>query len=101
MRRRSSGRAKGFGIQDVASVACCASERGGARGPGRAATRAGARPRGRGGLPVASVPCGFDARGLPVGMQVIGRPFAEATVLRAADAFQRETDWHMQAPPAF
>ncbi len=53
------------------------------------------------GLPVASVPCGFDARGLPVGMQVIGRPFAEAKVLRAADAFQRETDWHMQAPPAF
>ncbi len=50
------------------------------------------------GLPVASVPCGFDGRGLPVGMQVIGRPFAEARVLRAADAFQRETDWHLRAP---
>lgn len=53
------------------------------------------------GLPVASVPCGFDDRGLPVGMQVIGRPFAEARVLRAADAFQRETDWHLRAPVAF
>ncbi len=50
------------------------------------------------GLPVASIPCGFDSRGLPVGMQVIGRPFAEARVLRAADAFQRETDWHLRAP---
>lgn len=50
------------------------------------------------GLPVVSVPCGFDDRGLPVGMQVIGRPFAEARVLRAADAFQRETDWHLKAP---
>lgn len=53
------------------------------------------------GLPVASVPCGFDGRGLPVGMQVIGRPFAEARVLHAADAFQRETDWHLRAPAAF
>ncbi|MFL1460944.1 amidase [Roseococcus sp. DSY-14] len=51
------------------------------------------------GLPVASIPCGFDGRGLPVGLQVIGRPFAEAAVLRAADAFQRETDWHLRAPP--
>jgi len=51
------------------------------------------------GLPTISVPCGFDDRGLPVGLQLAGRPFAEATVLRAADAFQRVTDWHTRMPP--
>ncbi|MBD0272775.1 MAG: amidase [Acetobacteraceae bacterium] len=51
------------------------------------------------GLPTVSVPCGFDDRGLPVGLQLAGRPFAEARVLRAADAFQRETDWHRRMPP--
>jgi aspartyl-tRNA(Asn)/glutamyl-tRNA(Gln) amidotransferase subunit A len=52
------------------------------------------------GLPVASVPCGFDAAGLPVGMQLAGRPFAEARVLAAADAYQRDTDWHRRRPTA-
>ena len=51
------------------------------------------------GLPAVSVPCGFDDCGLPVGLQLAGRPFAEARVLRAADAFQRDTDWHRRAPP--
>ena len=51
------------------------------------------------GLPAVSVPCGFDDRGLPVGLQLAGRPFAEARVLRAADAFQRDTDWHRRVPP--
>ncbi|HEX3812305.1 MAG TPA: amidase [Mycobacteriales bacterium] len=50
------------------------------------------------GLPVASVPMGFTADGMPLGMQIIGRPMAEATVLRVADAFQRQTDWHLRAP---
>jgi aspartyl-tRNA(Asn)/glutamyl-tRNA(Gln) amidotransferase subunit A len=50
------------------------------------------------GLPVVSVPVGFDERGLPMGMQLAGRPFAEARVLRAADAYQRETNWHRQVP---
>jgi aspartyl-tRNA(Asn)/glutamyl-tRNA(Gln) amidotransferase subunit A len=50
------------------------------------------------GLPVVSVPVGFDERGLPMGMQLAGRPFAEARVLRAADAYQRETNWHLQVP---
>ncbi len=36
--------------------------------------------------------------GLPVGLQLAGRPFAEARVLRAADAFQRATDWHRRMP---
>ncbi|HET7875055.1 MAG TPA: amidase [Methylomirabilota bacterium] len=51
------------------------------------------------GHPAASVPCGFTPEGLPIGMQLIGRPFDEATVLRAADAYQRATDWHRRRPP--
>lgn len=50
------------------------------------------------GLPAISVPCGFDARGLPVGFQFAGRPFSEARLLRAADAYQRATDWHRRSP---
>jgi aspartyl-tRNA(Asn)/glutamyl-tRNA(Gln) amidotransferase subunit A len=50
------------------------------------------------GLPTISIPCGFDDRGLPVGLQLAGRPFSEARVLRAADAFQRATDWHRRTP---
>ena len=57
------------------------------------------RPFNASGHPVVSVPCGFTADGLPVGMQVIGRAFDEATVLRAADAYQRATDWHTRRPP--
>ena len=49
------------------------------------------------GLPAISVPAGF-CHGLPVGMQVIGKPFAEETILRIADAFQQATDWHTQRP---
>jgi aspartyl-tRNA(Asn)/glutamyl-tRNA(Gln) amidotransferase subunit A len=41
---------------------------------------------------------GFGARGLPLGLQVIGRPFDEATVLRAGDAYQQDTDWHLRRP---
>jgi aspartyl-tRNA(Asn)/glutamyl-tRNA(Gln) amidotransferase subunit A len=50
------------------------------------------------GLPAVSVPCGF-VDGMPAGMTLTGRRFAEATVLRAAHAFQRETDWHTRRPP--
>jgi aspartyl-tRNA(Asn)/glutamyl-tRNA(Gln) amidotransferase subunit A len=49
------------------------------------------------GVPVASVPCGFVA-GLPVGLAIVGHPLGEATVLRAATAFQRATDWHDLRP---
>jgi aspartyl-tRNA(Asn)/glutamyl-tRNA(Gln) amidotransferase subunit A len=45
-----------------------------------------------------SVPCGFDQAGLPIGLQLMGRAFNEATVLRAADAYQRQTDWHTRKP---
>lgn len=57
------------------------------------------RPFNVSGHPAASVPCGFTAEGLPIGMQVIGRAFDEATVLRLADAYQRVTDWHTRRPP--
>ncbi len=50
------------------------------------------------GHPACSVPCGFTVSGLPVGMQIVGRPFDEATVLRAADVFQRLTDFHARRP---
>ncbi|OYU49433.1 MAG: Asp-tRNA(Asn)/Glu-tRNA(Gln) amidotransferase GatCAB subunit A [Rhizobiales bacterium PAR1] len=51
------------------------------------------------GLPSVSVPCGFDSNGLPIGFQIQGRPFAEGLVLKVADAYQRETDWHLRKPP--
>jgi len=56
------------------------------------------------GLPAISVPCGFVERSerserLPIGLQLTGRLFDEATLLRIADAYQRVTDWHTQAPP--
>ncbi len=51
------------------------------------------------GHPAASVPCGFTADGLPLGMQIVGRPFDELTVFRVADAWQRATDWHLRRPP--
>ena len=49
------------------------------------------------GLPALSAPCGL-VEGLPVGLQIIGPHFAEARVLAAAHAYQRETDWHRRAP---
>ncbi len=50
------------------------------------------------GLPGATVPCGFAPDGLPVGIQIVGKPFDEGMVLRVADAYQRETDWHKRRP---
>jgi len=52
------------------------------------------------GLPTISVPCGFTKGGLPIGMQITGPPWGEATVLRLAHAYERETDWHKRRPPA-
>ena len=50
------------------------------------------------GLPSLNVPCGFDPDGLPVGMQIIGRPFDEALLFRIGAAFQSSTDFHTRAP---
>ena len=49
------------------------------------------------GLPALSIPCGFDA-GLPVGMQLIAPHFGEGLLLDVAEAYQRETDWHLRTP---
>jgi aspartyl-tRNA(Asn)/glutamyl-tRNA(Gln) amidotransferase subunit A len=51
------------------------------------------------GLPGLSMPAGFTRSGLPIGLQLIGRPFDEPTVLRAAHAYERATDWHARKPP--
>ena len=50
------------------------------------------------GLPGLSVPCGFDAQGLPVGLQIIGNYFREAQMLNVAHQYQLATDWHVRAP---
>jgi aspartyl-tRNA(Asn)/glutamyl-tRNA(Gln) amidotransferase subunit A len=51
------------------------------------------------GLPALSVPCGLTRAGLPVGLQIVGRPFDEATVLRIGQAYESATDWHARKPP--
>ena len=51
------------------------------------------------GLPGIVVPCGVDEQGLPVGLQIVGPPFGEEVVLRAARAFERATEWHRLRPP--
>ncbi|MGA9866217.1 MAG: amidase [Acetobacteraceae bacterium] len=53
------------------------------------------------GLPAISVPCGFDPNGLPIGLQLAGRPFGEARLFKLAEAYQRETDWHTRRPPGW
>ena len=50
------------------------------------------------GLPAASIPCGFGAGGLPVGLHLVGNYFAESKLLNVAHHYQRETDWHRREP---
>jgi len=64
------------------------------------AVSANTRPFNYLGLPAVSAPCGFDPNGCPIGLQIAGRPFAEARVLKVADAYQRDTDWHARRPMA-
>jgi aspartyl-tRNA(Asn)/glutamyl-tRNA(Gln) amidotransferase subunit A len=49
-------------------------------------------------LPALSLPCGLSTRGLPVGLQIAGRPFDEATVLRTGHAYEQATHWHTRHP---
>jgi aspartyl-tRNA(Asn)/glutamyl-tRNA(Gln) amidotransferase subunit A len=51
------------------------------------------------GLPAISVPCGFTSQGLPVGIQLVGRPLAEAILLRAAHAYEQAAGWWSRRPP--
>lgn len=50
------------------------------------------------GYPALTVPCGFAASGVPVGLQIVGRPFEEVTVFRAAHAYEQATEWHRRRP---
>jgi len=50
------------------------------------------------GVPAISIPAGF-ANGLPIGMQIIGKPFSEETILKIAYAYQQATEWHKRRPP--
>jgi aspartyl-tRNA(Asn)/glutamyl-tRNA(Gln) amidotransferase subunit A len=51
------------------------------------------------GLPALALPCGASADGLPIGMQLLGRPFSEAQLYRVGQAYQRVTQWHLRVPP--
>ncbi len=51
------------------------------------------------GMPAVSIPCGFTRAGLPIGLQLGGRPFDEAAVLRTAYAYQQHARWHERRPP--
>lgn len=50
------------------------------------------------GVPALVLPCGFDSKGLPIGLQLVGRPHGEAALLAAGHAYQRATDWHRRRP---
>jgi aspartyl-tRNA(Asn)/glutamyl-tRNA(Gln) amidotransferase subunit A len=49
-------------------------------------------------LPALSLPCGFGAEGLPIGLQLVARPWAEALLLRAGQAYEQATEWHARRP---
>ena len=51
------------------------------------------------GMPAISVPCGFNGSGLPIGLQIAGKPFDETTVLRVAYTYQQHARWHEKRPP--
>jgi len=51
------------------------------------------------GLPALSIPCGYDGQGLPLGLQIVSRPFGEPLILRVAAALEDHTDFHRQTPP--
>lgn len=51
------------------------------------------------GYPAISLPCGLSHDGLPIGLQLVGRPFEEETILHAAYDYQKATEWHLRRPP--
>ena len=57
------------------------------------------RPFNLAGAPAISVNCGFNSEGLPIGLQIGGRPFDESTILKVAHAYEQATTWHTMRPP--
>ena len=57
------------------------------------------RPYNINGFPAISVPCGFSDTGMPIGLQLAGKPFDELTVIRAAHSYEQATNWHTRRPP--
>ena len=53
------------------------------------------------GTPAISIPCGFDGKGLPIGLQIQGAAFDEARILNVAHRYQQVTDWHRRVPPGY
>jgi len=51
------------------------------------------------GLPAISLPCGFSSENLPIGLQIVSKPWGEARVLQAAYAYEQATEWHLRKPP--
>jgi aspartyl-tRNA(Asn)/glutamyl-tRNA(Gln) amidotransferase subunit A len=56
------------------------------------------RPYNLAGIPAMVIPCGFSKSGLPVALQIAGRPFEESTVLAVAQAYEKQTRWHLRRP---
>ena len=50
------------------------------------------------GFPAVSIPCGFAPDGLPIGLQIVGKPFEEEIILRVGQAFETDTDYHLRRP---
>jgi aspartyl-tRNA(Asn)/glutamyl-tRNA(Gln) amidotransferase subunit A len=50
------------------------------------------------GIPAISIPCGFTKKGLPVGLQILARPFAEETLMKIAYSYEQNTEWHKMKP---
>jgi aspartyl-tRNA(Asn)/glutamyl-tRNA(Gln) amidotransferase subunit A len=51
------------------------------------------------GTPALTLPCGFSSDDMPMGLQIVGKPFAEEMVLKVAHAYEQNTDWHNRKPP--
>jgi aspartyl-tRNA(Asn)/glutamyl-tRNA(Gln) amidotransferase subunit A len=51
------------------------------------------------GVPAISIPCGFTSKDLPISLQIAGRPFEDATVMKVAHAYEQNTSWHHRRPP--
>jgi aspartyl-tRNA(Asn)/glutamyl-tRNA(Gln) amidotransferase subunit A len=90
-------------VLPIATPTIAETDVGGSRGMGTtvaAMTRC-CRPINYLGLPSLSIPAGFTEGGLPWGVQLVGRPFAEPLLFRLGRAYERETEWHKRRPPGF